>query len=864
MSDEDKDLKDEIAFHLQAETERRIERGESPEEARAHALRDFGNVPLVEEVTRGMWATATRERLVRDFRFALRTLTRDVSFSLVAIVTLALGIGATVAMFAIVNSILLRRLPFPNPDSLVMVFERAPNGNGKNLVNAQNYTAWRSRSRTFEAIGAISRIPMNLTGLGPADQVDGVQVTAEFFQALAVPPLMGRLIRSGEDVEGAARTVVLGHAFWQQRFSGSPDVLGRMLVVNGSPFEIVGVMPPGFVFPGVAAELFIPYRLNPANLPGGRNLITVARIKPNLSVQAAQAEMDGIAAATAAEDAVMNVGFGAAVIPLMEQAVGDIRRILWVLFGSVACLLLLACANVANLLLMRASTRTPEMAVRLALGAGRWGLIHQLVAESLVLTTLAGTLGLALAWAVVPLVPAMFPPTFPLPRGHELGIDGVVVAFTLAISALVGIVFGVVPAIHTNQMNLSDPIRSSGRSVAGANTRVRRGLVVVEMALALVLVIGAGLMSQSLMQLYRVKPGFDVERVLSLRMLILPSKYRELPKRIAFLRAVIAEVRATPGVASASSIHFLPLSRAESSTWYYRSDQPEPPKDDPKHGGTVSVITDGYFRTMGIPMLEGRDFDQRERIDSPRAAIVNQTLAKQWYPEGSSPVGTVLSVSWSTATPLPYEIVGVVADVRSSAIDVPTTPGIYIAETQEPSSIATLVVRSDASPGQLAPAVRAAIARVDPDQGVSQVRTLDALMATTTARPQIQAVVFGLFGVLALVIASVGLYGVMAYAVEQRRREMGVRLALGAAPAVLLRLVVKEGLVLAGIGLIAGVLLAAGVSQTLAGLLYETRPTDPRVFAGVAAVLLVVAALATLIPARRATQVDPALVLRDQ
>ena len=863
MSDDDKDLKDEIAFHLQAETERRIDRGESPEEARAHALRDFGNVPLVEEVTRGMWATATRERLVRDFRFALRTLTRDASFSFVAIITLALGIGATVAVFAIVNSILLRPLPFPNPDSLVMVFERAPNGNGKNLVNAQNYVAWRSRSRAFASIGAISRIPMNITGLGPADQVDGVQVTAEFFQALAVPPLMGRLIRSGEDVDGAPRTVVLGHPFWQQRFSGSPEVLGRMLVVNGSPFEIVGVMPPGFVFPGVSAELFIPFRLNPANLPGGRNLITVARIRANVSVQAAQAEMDGIAAATAAEEPVMNGGFGASVIPLMEQAVGDTRRILWVLFGSVACLLLLACANVANLLLMRASTRTPEMAVRMALGAGRWGLVHQLVVESLVVTMLAGTLGLALAWTMVPLVPAMFPPTFPLPRGHELGIDGVVVAFTLAISALAGILFGVVPAIHTNQMNLSDPIRSSGRSVAGANTRVRRGLVVVEMALALVLVIGAGLMSQSLLQIYRVKPGFDTDRVLSMRMLLLPSKYRELPKRVAFLRAVIEEVRATPGVANASSVHFLPLSRAESSTWYYRSDQPEPPKDDPKHGGTVSVITDGYFRTMGIPMLQGRDFDQRERIDSPRAAIVNQTLAKQWYPEGS-PVGKLLSVSWSTAHPLPYEIVGVVADVRSSAIDVPTVPGIYIAETQEPSSIATLVVRSDASPGQLAPAVRAAIARVDPDQGVSQVRTLDVLMASTTARPQIQAVVFGLFGVLALLIASVGLYGVMAYAVEQRRREMGVRLALGAAPSAVLRLIVKEGLVLAGIGLAAGVLLAAGVNQTLAGLLYETQPTDPRIFAGVAAVLLVVAALATLIPARRATQVDPALVLRDQ
>lgn len=811
----------------------------------------------------GVWATAPRERLVRDFRFALRTLTRDVSFSLVAIVTLALGIGATVAVFAIVNSILLRPLPFPDPDSLVMVWEKAPQGSPKNLVNAPNYLAWRSRNRAFDAVGAISRIPMNLTGLGPAEQVDGVQVTAEFFTALAVPPLVGRVIRSGEDVEGAPPTMVLSHRFWQQRFNGSNDVLGRMLSVNGSPFEIVGIMPRSFAFPGVPTDIFIPYRVNPARPPGGRNLVTVARLRSGVTLQAAQSEMERVAAETAAEDPVMNGGFSASVIPLMEQAVGDTRRILWVLFGSVVCLLLLACANVANLLLMRAATRAPEMAVRMALGAGRWGLVHQLVIESLVLTTVAGAIGLALAWAVVPLVPAMFPPAFPLPRGHEVTVDGIVVAFTLAVAGLAGIVFGVVPAINTRQTNLIDPIRSSGRSVAGAHTRVRRGLVVVEMALALVLVIGAGLMSQSLVQLYRVKPGFDTGRVLSLRMLILPSKYRELPKRVSFLDDVIGQVRATPGVVSASSVHFLPLSGAESSTWYWRSDRPEPPRDDPTHGGDVSVITEGYFKTMGIALLQGRDFSDRDRIDGPRVAIVNTTLARQWFPEGS-PIGKYLSVQWSTPNPIQYEIVGMAADVRSSAVDIAPRPGIYIAHTQEPSMIATLVVRADSSPGQLAPAVRAAIARVDPDQGVSQVRTLDVLMASTTARPRIQAVVFGLFGVLALSIASVGLYGVMAYAVEQRRREMGVRLALGAAPAALLRLVVREGLLLAGIGLVVGALFAAGVSQSLAALLYETRPADPRIFAGVAAVLLAVAVLATLIPARRATQVDPAVVLRDQ
>jgi predicted permease len=623
-------------------------------------------------------------------------------------------------------------------------------------------------------------------------------------------------------------------------------------------------MPANVSFPGVKAELFIPLPLDLASLPRGRNLMTVARMRPGISLEAAQADMERVAAELAAEHPVLNAGYRASVMPLIEHAVDDSRRLLWVLFGSVACLLLLACANVANLLLMRATTRTPEMAVRLALGAGRWRLAHQLIVESLVLTLSAGAIGLGVAWLLVPRIPSFFPETFPLPRGHEVTLDGSVVLFALLVSIVVGLVFGIVPGIHRGARNLADPIRSSARSVVGKHAHVRRGLVVVEIALALVLVLGAGLMTQSLLQLHRVSPGFDTEQVLSLRMLLVPTKYSQPAQRIAFLRNVIDRVRSAPGVTHASSVHFLPLSGIGSSTRYFRRDRPEPPPDATEgNGGEVSVITDGYFETMGIPLLEGRDFNAFDHVDGQRVVIVSETLAKQWFPDGS-PLGKHLGVSWTTAAPLPFEIVGIAGDVRTSTIDKAPGPAIYLAQTQQPSALATLVVRTIGPAAAVAPAVRAAIAQVDPEQGVSQVQSLETLVASTTARPRIQALVLGMFGFLALLIASIGLYGVMSYAVEQRRREIGVRLALGAAPARLLRLVVLEGLTLAAVGIAIGGVLALGATPALSELLYETSATDSRVLAIVAATLFGVAALASAVPARRATRVDPAIVLRDQ
>jgi len=859
---EDQELKQEIAFHLAAEAERRVAAGARPDDARASAVRDFGNVPLVEEVTRGRSGRAARERLMQDVRFAVRTLSRDVTFSTVAIGMLALGIGATIAVFAIVNAVLLRPLPFPNSDRLVMVWERTQS-NPRNMVSTPNYVDWRARNRVFESIGLVSWIPMNVTGLGDADQVDGLRVTAEFFDALGVPALLGRTIRSGEDVTGGPMTAVLSYQFWQQRYGGASDVLGRLLTVNGAPYEIVGVMPPSFTFPGArAGELYIAFQLDFSTLPTGRSMVTVARVKRDVSLQLAQADMERVAAELAAERPAFNEGYSAAVVPLLEQTVGDTRQVLWVLFGAVTCLLLLACANIANLMVMRAAARAPEMAVRLALGAGRWRLAHQLLVESLVLSVCGGVLGLLLASWAVPLIPALFPPSFPLPRAQELAIDRSVVTFALLVSAGVGVIFGLLPALQAKPANLSDPLRSSGRSIAGTHARVRRALVIVEVALALVLAVAAALMGRSLTALHQVDTGLQTDRVLTLRMLMSPAKYLEPERRVAFLRELIQGIRTTPGVVSASSIHWLPLSGLGSSTLFHRSDRPQPDRSEGV-GGDVSLVTDGYFRTMGIPLLQGRDFNERDRLDAPRVVIVNETLARQWFP-AESVIGRRLAISWATPQPVDFEIVGIAGDVRTTALDTPTRLAIYLAQTQATSSIASIVIRTVGQPASVIADVRSVLRRIDPDQGVSQVQSMEAVIDSQTARPKVQVFIFGAFGVLALIVASIGLYGVMSYAVAQRRREMGVRMALGAAPAALLRLVVVEGFGLALAGVAFGVALALGMSSAMASLLYETPATDPTTFLIVAATLLIVACLASLAPAHRATRVDPVVVLRDQ
>lgn len=865
------DLDDEIRFHLAQEARLRIERGTPPEEARASARRDFGNIPLVAEVTRATWGWNAVERVAQDLRFAGRMLARSPAFTVVALCTLALGIGATTAIFTVVHGVLLRALPFPEPDRLVVVRERSAGVHPTTAVSPQTYVDWRARVRTLERIAALRHVPMNVVSRGEAEQLPCLQVTGDFFSILGVPPLLGRPIRTGEDLEGGPRTVVLSHALWQRRYGGARTVLGRQISINEASHEIVGVMPAGFSFPGHHAELFVALQIGSAWAPlgdTGRSLSTVARIRRGATLGTAQAELESVTAQLARERSWAKSDWSATVVPLLEQAVGSIRPALLVLFGAVVCVLLIACANIANLLLMRATSRAREMTVRAALGADRWRLVHQVAVESLLLAGLGGLAGFALARTGVPVILSMFPETFPLPRAEQIGMDRWVLLFTMSVSIGAGLFFGVVPALRICRSNAADALRSGGRSVVGGASRLRALLVVAEVGLALVLVTAAGLMVRSLVHLYRTDLGFRPERVLTLQMLLFSSKYMEPSRRVAVLDDVLERVRALPGVTAAASIHFLPLGGIGSSTAVRRLDQPAPAPGERSPVAAVSVVSPGYLRAMGIPLIAGRDVDEGDRLDTPRVALVNQALVQRFF-SGDAPLGKRLRVEWGGSHtgregPPEFEIVGVVGNVRHDGLHVAPEPRVLLSHRQEASFTAALVVRTRADPLAIVPAVRHQIRQVDPEQGISHVRTMETVVADSVARPRLQAVLLGAFGALALVMACVGLYGLMAYSVAQRVREMGVRLALGAAPSSILRLVVGEGLRLTTVGLLVGFVAALILTRYLATLLHGVTPTDPAVFIAVGTLLLIVAITACYVPARRATRIDPARVLRDE
>jgi putative ABC transport system permease protein len=742
-----------------------------------------------------------------------------------------------------------------------MVWERPPQGKLTNVVQTQNFLDWRRRNRSFTNIAAIQALPANLEEGGEAVQVPAMRVTAGFFEILGVRPLLGRTFRPEEDVFGAPPVTILSYGLWQRRFGGRANVIGGKISVNGNTGRVIGVMPPGFAFPTVRADLYAPRGINLASAPtDGRNFRTVARLRPQVSLVDAQADMRAIALQIAAERPQINAKWSTTVVPLMEQTVGETRTTLLVLLGAVGFVLLIAGANVSNLLLMRAAARRREVAMRMALGAGRWRLLQQLLIESSVLTLTGGLVGFALAWAGVPAILRMLPADFPLPRLNEITIDRGVLGFTVMVSLVCGMVFGLIPAWQADRSHVIEGLRGGGRHSTAGGHRVRSVLVVTEIAGAMLLVIGAGLMLRSFALLHEVDPGFRPQRLLTFRMLLVPSKYFRLPRRAAVVESMLERVRALPGVVSASSIHLLPLTGGNSGTWYYRSDRPAPPPGS-MAGGDVSVVSDGYFRTMGIPLLGGRDFDTRERLGSPGVAILNQTAARIIFPN-ENPIGKHLTVAWTEVTN--PEIVGIVADTLHNGLETKPDPCLFLSEAQTPSLFASLVVRTQGDPLAAVSAIRAQMRAVDPNQGTLDIRPMEQVLSESIARPKLDLTVLGIFGLLALVLASVGIYAVISYSVEQRRREMGIRLALGAVRGSILGLVVREAMSLAGIGVVIGTVAALGMTRYLRTLLFAIQPTDPIVFTSVAVVLGVAAIAGCYFPARRATRVDPAVVLREE
>src|SRR5580658_3879835 len=848
------DLDAELQSHLAIEIRQRIERGESPQSAREMASREFGNKELIAEVTRDMWGFVAFEQLMQDARYAARTLRKSPLFTSTIAITLALGIGCTTAIFTLVHGILLRPLAFPSPERLAMIWELLPQTQKKNVVLLNNFVAWKERSRSFQSMAAFFELPMNLLSAEESEQVPGLKVTAEFFTALGTPPILGRTFRPGEYYRDEPREVILSYDTWQRRFGGSPDIIGKRISIDVSHHEVIGVMPPGFGFPNVKADLYVPLAID---LNDGRNYSVVARLKDGASIGATKDEIAAIASHTAQENASLNAGWSATVVPLLDQTVGGIRPVLLVLFAAVALILLLACANIANLLLMRSARRTQEMSVRLALGAGRLRIVRQLLVESLLLAILGGSAGIALATGSLHVIKMSLPESLEIPRLNEIALDFPVLAFAVCATVLSSLIFGLAPALESVKRDLTRDLHAASRSVTSGR-RLRRALVIAEVALAFVLVAAAGLMLGSFNRLASVDAGFHAEHVLTVRMLLLPV--RDEAFHAETVSEMLRRIRSLPGVTAAGSIGILPMQGTNSGSWYYRADRPEPSLND-RPGGDVSIITPGYFRTLGIRILRGRDFDDHDRRNSLQVAILNQAASRMLFPN-EEPIGKRVQVWWNRAPVV--EVVGVAADIRHSQLNSAPDPCLFMPNDQQPFPFSSLVVRTVGDPAYLSAAIRRQIRQVDSDQGVAKVETMQQLVADSIARPRFETLLLTAFAIVALTLACVGTYGVVAYSATQRSREIGIRVALGASRLSIFRTILGDGFGMTILGVFAGLSGALALTHFLRSLLFEIQPDDPVTLAAVAGVLAGVGLLACYFPARRAMNVDPSITLREE
>jgi predicted permease len=798
------------------------------------------------------------DSILRDLALAARLLRRRAGFSALAITILALAIGANSAIFSVVNAVLLRGPAFEEPERLVAVWEaRAANNTTRNVVSAYNYTRWRERARTFTDMAALTSGSANLSGDGDPERVPTGAVTGNVFALLGVKAHVGRTLTAEDSRPGAPDVAVISEGLWRRRFGGDPAIVGRSITLEGKPATVVGVMPASFQFPG-AASLWVPLMDDAVSSARGRWLTVIGRLQPGATVAQAGEEMKGLAADLVRENPDFNTGWSATVFPLQADLVRDVRPALVVLIGAVALLLLVGCANVANLLLARAVGRAREVAIRSALGAGPGRLVRQLLTESLLLATLGGAAGLLLAaWVMKGLV-AMLPEEIRLTT--EVGLDPTVVAFTAGLSLASAIVFGLVPALHQARPALVPSLKEGGatRGAGAGSRRLKNALVVAEVALSLVLTAGTGLLLRSFWNLAHVEPGFRPEGVLTAPVNLPAGTYGEPEGQTAFVREAVARLGRIPGAVSAGAISVLPMSRGGSATRFYVLDRPVPARgEEPR--GDIRIVTPGLLGTMGVPLLAGRDFSERDTAGRPLAIIVNRSVAQEYWP-GQDPIGKRIRMSWEGDPQ--GEVIGVVADVRLTAFDRTPRHTLYWAHAQLAGQGTTLMVRTNGRPEALAPAVRRELAALDRDLPPGAIRPLEDVLEGSLERPRFLLRLLGAFAGVALLLAAVGIYGVMSYSVLERVPEVGVRLAIGARPVDIVRLVLREGLGLGlagvGIGIIAS-LFAAGA---LRSLLFEVAPRDPASLAACSAVLLLATLGAAWLPARRASRVDPIKALR--
>jgi len=805
------------------------------------------------------------ENLVSDVRYALRSLLRRPAFTIIAVLTLAVGIGANTAMFSAVNALLLKPLPWPGLDRVVAIWDNSPSrGYVHNEVTAANYLDWQAQSQSFEQLALYGWWSANLSGTDTPERVQGFFVTANYLDALGVKPIIGRNFLPEENQPDRDTVAIISHSLWQRRFGGDPNILSKTIKANGYVLNIIGVLPEHFNYPK-GGEIYVPLEFTPQLVKNRRmhGYYVVGRLKPGVSIKSAQSEIDNITARLEQQYPNDNAGWGATVFPIVADTVRAYDTVLWVVMAAVAFVLLIVCANVANLMLARASGRQREIALRAALGASRWRIVRQLLTESVIVALLGGALGVLIAFWGIDALRAANPGDAArfAPGWHQLGLNFTVLAFTLGVSLLSGIVFGLAPALQVSKPNLNDSLKEGSRQTSGSSHRLRSSLVVVEIAVSLVLLVGAGLAVRTFLALLKTDPGFNPDNLLTLNIVLPRAKYTDNAKRSAFYTELIQRVKSTPGVESAAAVNYLPLGQSNSSDAYLVEGEPEPAPEQ-ENLGRYRVCTPDYFQTMGIRVVKGRAFTDQDNAGAPPVIIVNEALARKHWPNGEA-VGKRIRWNAPLAKAPWIQIVGVVQDVKHE-LNIPVTPEYYLPYAQDVWGAMVVVARTKVDPGSLASALRQQVWAIDADQAVFDVRTMQEVRSISVSMYSSGSVMLGIFAGLALLLASIGIYGVMAFAVTQRTQEIGIRMALGARSADVLKLVVKHGMKLALIGMVLGLAGSWALTRFMKRLLFGVEATDLLTFSVVSAFLLLAAFVACYLPARRATKVDPLVALRHE
>jgi predicted permease len=862
------ELESELRFHLEKEIEENIARGMTPEEARQAALRSFGGVEKVKEESRDQRGVGFMEDVWQDLRYGLRMMLKNPGFTAVAVLTLALGIGANTAIFSMVNALLLRPLPYSEADRLVVIATTIRREQVEvRSTSYPDFISWRDQNTVFEQIAARTSNSFSLLGVNEPERINGELVSANYFTLLGAQVVAGRTFLTEEDrTPDAHRVVIIGHGLWQRRFEGRLNLVGQTIQLSDGNYTVVGIMPEGFRGVSDQAELWLPMMMTSAVRAADylqqrdqRWLSSIARLKPGVNLQQAQTEMDTIARRLEQTYPSTNTNRGALLTPLREQLFGDMQLMLWILLGAVGCVLLVACVNVANLLLQRAAMRRKEMVIRLALGATPGRLASQLLTESLLLAFIGGLLGVMIAFWSADFLIALSPISFP--SFIKLTLDARVLGFSLLVSGFTGLLFGLAPAIQAAKPMLNEALKDGGRGSSGGlgRSRLLGSLIVAEISLAVILLVGAGLMIRSLQQLQTVNPGFNTERLLTMRFTLPPQKYPR--EQIGVFNQQLTErLRTLPGAQAAALSSDLPLSGDTSAGPIELEGKTVTPADDEiriyRHR-----VTPQFFSTLNIPLTKGRDFTIDDHALAPGAVIISEALAQRLWPD-ADPLGKRLREAGSENPWL--SVVGVAADVKYRGLpqNPNTDPDVYFPLLQRPTNNLSLAIRTEGNPTSLTAAVRSELQKLDHNLPVYGVTTMAQQAARQTTQSRFSAWLLGLFGALALTLAAIGIYSVMAYAVEQRTHEIGIRLALGAHVGDVLTLVIKQGMRLALIGVALGLCGALALTQLMKGLLFRVASADPLTYAGIALLLLAVALLACWIPARRATKVDPIVALR--